>query len=72
MFLLTVATLILAFGGHVHCEADSKPNVENGVLVLTQANFKDTIKENEFLLVEFCEYRYPYLIFHYFIEFMVF
>lgn len=58
MFLLTVATCILALSGFVRCETDSKPSVENGVLVLTQANFQSTIKENEFVLVEFCKYHF--------------
>lgn len=56
MFLLTVATCMLALLSSVRCEADSKPSVENGVLVLTQANFQAAIKENEFVLVEFCKY----------------
>lgn len=52
MFLLAVTTCILALSGFVHGEAESKPNVENGVLVLTQANFQAAIKENEFILVD--------------------
>lgn len=56
MFPLTVTTIILALSGYISCEADVKPNVENGVLVLTQANFQNAIKQHEFILVEFCEY----------------
>lgn len=55
MYLLAVATCILAFSGFVRCEAEV--NVEGGVLVLTQANFQNQIKENEFILVEFCKYH---------------
>ncbi|XP_055323750.1 protein disulfide-isomerase [Sitodiplosis mosellana] len=51
MYLLAVATCILAFSGFVQCDAE--PSVEGGVLVLTQANFQNVIKENEFILVEF-------------------
>lgn len=58
MFLLAVTTCILALSGIVRCETDSKPSVENGVLVLTQANFQSTIKEHEFILVEFCKYHF--------------
>lgn len=61
MFLITVATCILALSGFVQCEAESKPNVEGGVLVLTQANFPTVLKETEFVLVEFCKY---YFLFH--------
>lgn len=61
MFPLTVTTLILALSGYISCEADVKPNVENGVLVLTQANFQNAIKEHEFILVEFCEYIFYFL-----------
>jgi len=53
MFPLTVTALILALSGYISCEADVKPNVENGVLVLTQANFQNAIKQHEFILVEF-------------------
>lgn len=60
MFLLTVTTCMLAVLGSVRCEADSKPSVENGVLVLTQANFQAAIKEHEFILVEFCKYWIPF------------
>lgn len=56
MYLLTVTTCMLALLSSVRCEADSKPSVENGVLVLTQANFQAAVKDNEFVLVEFCKY----------------
>lgn len=55
MFLLAVTTCLLAFSGFVQCEAE--PSVEGGVLVLTQANFQTVIKDNEFILVEFCKYH---------------
>lgn len=56
MSLLAVTTFILAISGYIRCEAEPKPVVENGVLVLTQANFQTALKEHEFILVEFCKY----------------
>lgn len=47
---------MLALMSTVRCEADSTPSLENGVLVLTQANFPAALKDNEFILVEFCKY----------------
>ena len=37
--------------------ADDKPEIEleEGVLVLTTANFDAAVKDNEFVLVEFCK-----------------
>ena len=37
--------------------ADEKPEIEleQGVLVLTTANFDAAVKDNEFVLVEFCK-----------------
>lgn len=62
MSLLAVITFILALSGYIRCEAEPKPVVENGVLVLTQANFQTTLKEHEFILVEFCKYSIIFLI----------
>lgn len=53
MLFLTVTACILALSGLVQCE--SKIEVQGGVLVLTQANFETAVKENEFILVEFCK-----------------
>lgn len=53
MLIFAIATCILALSGLANCEADSKIEVENGVLVLTQANFQSAITDNEFILVEF-------------------
>ena len=33
-----------------------EPKVEDGVLVLTTDNFDSVVKDNEFVLVEFCKY----------------
>ena len=45
---LSACVIALALG------ADIKE--DNGVLILTTANFDDAIKENPNLLVEFCKY----------------
>lgn len=57
MLLLIATTCMLAALSSVRCGADPKFSVENGVLVLKQANFDDAIEEYEFILVEFCKYR---------------
>lgn len=36
--------------------SESNIKTEDEVLVLTKGNFKDAIKDNEFILVEFCKY----------------
>lgn len=40
--------------------ADEAIKTEEGVLVLTKDNFEDALSQNEFILVEFCEYT-PFL-----------
>lgn len=56
MLFFTLTACILTLSGLVHCDAEPKIDVENGVLVLTQANFEAAITDNEFILVEFCKY----------------
>lgn len=53
MLFFAVTACLLALSGLVQCE--SKIEVQGSVLVLTQANFDTAIKENEFILVEFCK-----------------
>lgn len=60
MYSLLVTTFILALSGYINCEAEVKPSVENGVLVLTQANFQTALKDHEFILVEFCKYNHNF------------
>lgn len=36
--------------------ADEEVKIEDGVLVLTTGNFDEVIKNNEYVLVEFCKY----------------
>lgn len=43
----------------VSVQAEEEIKVEDGVLVLTQSNFKQAITDNEFILVEFCKYFFP-------------
>lgn len=38
-------------------QAEEEIKLEDGVLVLTEKNFKQAIEDNEFLLVEFCKYN---------------
>ena len=51
LFVLAAALLSLAMAN------DEKPQVEieDGVLVLTDKNFDSVVKDNEFVLVEFCK-----------------
>lgn len=53
MWLLNTL-LILSVFGVIYGDAEVK--TEDGVLVLTTDNFESVIKENEFVLVEFCKY----------------
>ena len=46
--------LCLLFTAAVKCD---EIETEDGVLVLTQNNFQSAIEDNEFLLVEFCEFQ---------------
>jgi hypothetical protein len=48
-----VFSLVLLFViGAIHAE---DPKEEDGVLVLTKANFKEVLEKNEHVLVEFCK-----------------
>lgn len=50
---LVFSIVLLAFVGLIHAEAEIK--LDDGVLVLTKANFKEALEKNEFVLVEFCK-----------------
>lgn len=50
------ATLLLALAGLLAVQA-AEVEVEEGVLVVTNENFKQVVEENEFVLVEFCKLR---------------
>lgn len=56
MLFYTVVACILAFSNLVVCEGEAEIQTEGGVLVLTQDNFPTAIKENAYVLVEFCKY----------------
>jgi hypothetical protein len=47
------ACVLLIVSSTVFCDEIKN---EEGVLVFTQDNFEKGIKENEFVLVEFCKY----------------
>jgi hypothetical protein len=55
MHLLARISFILLISGFVVCEEEVKS--DEGVLVLTVKNFKQVIKEHEYILVEFCKYQ---------------
>lgn len=55
MFLRTVCLFSLAV---VAFCAEAEVTIEDGVLVLTDDNFKSVVTDNEFVLVEFCKYIY--------------
>jgi protein disulfide-isomerase A1 len=52
MFRAAFVVLLVALASR----ADEEIKSEDGVLVLTKANFKKAVADNEFILVEFCEY----------------
>lgn len=53
MWLLNTLVVLSVFGA---IYGDAEVKTEDGVLVLTTDNFPSVIKDNEFVLVEFCEY----------------
>lgn len=53
MQFYTIIACILATSSSVFCDAEIQ--TENGVLVLTQDNFQTAIKDNQYVLVEFCK-----------------
>lgn len=55
-FLATLCVLLSV--GAVFCEEEIK--LDEGVLVLTKANFKQAIADNSFVLVEFCKYKFGF------------
>jgi hypothetical protein len=54
MNLISAFCLIATATSLAHASEEIK--VDDGVLVLTKANFKEAVTDNEFLLVEFCKY----------------
>lgn len=53
MNLISAFCLIAFIANGVFTDEEIK--VDDGVLVLTKANFKNAIADNEFVLVEFCK-----------------
>lgn len=53
MFRAAFVVLLVALASR----ADEEIKSEDGVLVLNKANFKKAVADNEFILVEFCEYH---------------
>lgn len=65
MWLLNTLVILSVFGA---IYGDAEVKTEDGVLVLTTENFESVIKENEFVLVEFCKYFYPLQLTCYFLS----
>lgn len=55
MWLLNTLVVLSVFGA---IYGDAEVKTEDGVLVLTTDNFESVIKDNEFVLVEFCKYLF--------------
>lgn len=53
-FLATLCVLLSVAA--VFCEEEIK--LDEGVMVLTKANFKQAIADNSYVLVEFCKYLF--------------
>lgn len=51
---LVFSLVILLFVNFISAEIKE----DEGVLVLTTSNFEEAIKNNEYVLVEFCEYKF--------------
>lgn len=54
MWLFNTLVILSVFGA-IYCE-EAEVKTEDGVLILTTDNFQSVIKENEYVLVEFCKY----------------
>lgn len=52
MWLLNTLVILSVFGA---IYGDAEVKTEDGVLILTTDNFQSVIKDNEFVLVEFCK-----------------
>lgn len=59
----TVAAAVLVASLVASVVADQAIDKDEGVLVLKTGNFKKAIEDNEFILVEFCEYDRCYFFF---------
>lgn len=55
MWLLNTLVILSVFGV-ILCDGDAEVNVDNGIVVLKTDTFEPFIKENEYVLVEFCKY----------------
>lgn len=62
----TVAAAVLVASLVASVVADQAIDKDEGVLVLKTGNFKKAIEDNEFILVEFCEYDRCYFFFFFF------
>lgn len=54
MRALAIIPCLMAVLAVAYCDEDIK--TDEGVLVLTKGNYEKAIKDNEFVLVEFCKF----------------
>lgn len=59
MLFYTVAACLVLCSGIVFADSEVEIKIEGGVLVVTKDNFQDILKDNTYILIEFCKYPDP-------------